>query len=345
MTENDNSCTQDDILTLLRGWHSTSGKKLRWTDRAHGNKATLAHIEAVLTNVESSLTALHYWVADYLIKTTEEERLRGWLLYGIKNREIRDKVGWVKCPLTHRPAAFERHWRLFFRNNSDDADVIVLGGKEFDISYRHYVALLAELHSEWWKLSTHYDEPSVLAIHEGKPCDQDLCCFLCEEQTDAWRAHLMATYRSKNNIFLNPDCGKEFASLWLASVGAMSEAERAAIHWIWPPPFTYFDNRGAWEEKEVATLESKYVTYLAESRNRRYYTDTGRPLVEFERVRALAQALDDYHVPVFDTTDPDWKNDMFLFVSKFLMYGCVLLCWDKRCCAELIATYEALPDD
>ena len=345
MEENNKTLSHESILALLRTWHHTHDTKKRWANRTEGNKAKLAHMEAVLLQVEASLPTLQAWCAEYMMSMTAKDQLRGWLLYGLKNRERTDKVGWDDYPLTHHPADFETHWKLFFRKDSNDADVIVLGDKEFDISYRHYVALLKELHRKWWTWSSNYDEPSVVAIHEGKPCDQDFCCFVCDEQTDAWRTHLMTVYRSKHNIFLNPACGKEFATRWLDSVASMSRAEQADIHWVWPPPFTYFDNYVGFESKEVTTHLEAYLAYLVDSRQHCYYTYSTRPLVEFERVRVLLRALNDYHVPDFDVADSDWHHDMFLFVSKFLLYAPYLLYVDKKFCAGLLAVYEGLPDD
>ena len=345
MTDSSATLSNESIYELLRSWHHTRDKKRRWTDRTQGNKATLAHMEAVLANVEASLPVLQAWCAEYLATMPVEEQLRGWLMYGIRNREGNGGYGKKTFHITHQPASFETHWKLFFRKAGAEPDSVMVGGKEFDISYRHYVSLLDELEKKWRSHHySRYDEPSVVAIHEGKPCD-DMFCSLCDETLDAWRAHLQKTYRSKNNIFINSACGEEFVSLWLASVATMTDEEKGQIHWVWPPPSTYFDP--SCDGEVVGQSLDAYLAFLVDSRYKRYYTYSARPAVEFERVAILQQALRAYDVPNFgkEGSGANRWNDLFLFVFRFVQYAPYMLYMDKKFCREMIAVYEGLPDD
>ena len=343
MSEKEKNHPHQYILDTLNGWFDTKGKTTRWTDHPKGNKTTLAHIEAVLSQVEASLPMLQAWCAEYLSSMSAKDQLRAWLQYGIQNREVSGRMGWWEYPLSHQPIGFETHWKLFFRKERAEADMILLGGKEFDISYPHYLSLLSRLHREWW--SSTYDEPSVVAIHEGKPCNHDMCCFLCEERTDAWHKHLLTKYRSMNNIFINQSCGEEFASLWLDSVDRMSKGEQAQIHWVWPPPFTFVKFNRDDNESVVGLSLDAFIAYLVDARYRSYYVYPKRIFVEFEFVHLLEGSLAYYKVPTFDTREEYRWNEVFLFVSGFVLYAPYMLYADKKLCRETIAMYEPLPDD
>jgi hypothetical protein len=267
---------------------------------------------AFLDFLEESIPFLQRWCGDYLCEMTLEDKLRGWLTYG------------VQCQ-PHPPPDFETHWRLFFRRVGEVPDIAVLDGKEFDISYRRYLYLLKKMYAK--RDFSKCADAKILDLHRGIDCDPGLKCLLCEEQRVMWSSSVFRTYRNVNNIFINRTCGMEFIEKWLASVVKMTKEEKATIHYIWPPVKRYYIHPFAFS-KEDRTKPCPLEEYLSSIGNCSlavYDPYEFRPKTNDYFMMEITVLLERYYSPptvdvTCDTNANRW-NEAFLYLSHFITYA------------------------
>lgn len=323
----------EEMMEILKNW-----KKLYQSvcqSKLVGNKAFLKSSLVLFEFLENNLPGLHQWCAQYLCESSFFNKLSGWLHYGIKQLRQCTSV---------QSRFFETHWKLFFRKDSDQADIIHLGNKEFDISYKHYVYLLQQI--SWMKDLYYCDVPEINAIHEGKECDCPWICSFCDEKERKWENEVEKRYRLQNNIFMSKESAEEFITAWLDAVLKLSDKEQNRIHYSWPPPPIYYSDEDYWRENKAIYSTDEYISYLVKKRHTKYYTYKIRPKVEFERVKELHSSINDYSISFnFELNYSNKNNEIYVFLSTLLYYLPYILYMDKKYCLELLDIYNKLPDD
>jgi hypothetical protein len=286
--------------------------------------------------VDEQVPFLLKWCAEYVCDLPFQDKLRGWLTYGIKiginNKNLSD---------------FEKYWKLFFRLKGDEPDIIKLGDTEYDISYRHYLKLIEQKKKEKKMENCNIDE--INNIHNDLQCTDWLACDLCETIEARWKVVVLEKYKSMNNIFINCDLGKIFIEQWLESVMNLKDTEKEKINFTWPPPRQYYITRvlnrfgGEYNNYDY----DEFISELIKERNQTYYGYYPRPKVEFEFINDLRSFLVQYSIseiyPVKET--PNHFNEIYLKLSEILCVAPYILYMDKKRCNELITIFEKLIDD
>jgi len=286
---------------MLREWNT------RYSER------TLDSTTAFLSWIRNHLGAMKEWCADYLRNMTLRDKLRAWLTYGVEQRAS--------------GAYFTKHWQLFFR--SKEADLVTLDGDVFDISYPHAQILLKRMQKEAQSARLGGCSSS---LHEGIPCNNTSTtfCMLCEEKRILHAADVYRTYRQGSNIFVNWNLGKMFVSSWLRSVSKMTEEQKAAIHYVWPPKVVYHRrDYGIFGGGQEECTRDEFLAVLTKERQMLYDPQLPREPEDAERFVSMAMHL--YRLPdgLLAYEDRRW-NEVYLFLARFLSYAPALLTLDSE---------------
>jgi hypothetical protein len=320
------------ILPILEKWSKLYGNAHRGIGLNFGNKTFLKNTLEFFDYVEEQIPFLQKWCAEYVCDLPFQDKLRGWLTYGIKNG----------ANIGKEPKDFEKFWKLFFRKEGNEEDVIMLNFTNFDVSYRHYLKLINDMEKE--KDMNNCKVSRILNIHKDLPCDGDLCCFRCEEKENRWHAIVSNKYKSMNNIFINPKLGELFVEKWLEAVLKLEDNEQEKINFIWPPVRDYIIEVGYSENHYEY---NQYISELIKERDRTYHGYVIRPKVEFEFIDDLRNSLNDFSISsIYPIREgPNQYNEIYLFLSHLLTYVSYILHIDRKRCNELVEIFSKLPDE
>jgi len=333
------------ILDMLSEWNKMNRLVTRYIDKDYGNKAFLANAMKFLEWLQEGVPFLHKWCADFLCNETLEDKLRGWLTYGVtigSHAYACDSVcGYItKKPV---PVEFEKHWQLFFRKSDDDADIITLNDLEFDISFKHYGKLMTDMAAEC--SISRCDDPDILDIHKDLPCNGGLMCILCEEQQEQWIKIVTKRFKSLRNIFINKECFAEFIKLWICAVKGMSDKEQESIKYCWPPVRMHTIHE-RWRSAETTLYVDECISQLLKYREDLYYKYKTRPKVEFELIQDFQRIFEEYKIPYNALGEGGNRyNEIFLFLTNILPKLSYMLAADLQRCKELTDIFAVLPDE
>jgi hypothetical protein len=336
------------LLRVIDEWNEMLKKISGGISSTYGNKALLNDSMIFLNFIESQIPFMQQWCSEYYCNMALNDKLRGWLTYGIRIPKFIPMNSRQYCK-TRIPdggeellSTFEKHWQLFFRKGGDEADIITLYDKEFDISYRHYLKLWEDMRKE--KEFDNCDMPEILDIHEDKSCYGGLICGLCDDQQCMWEDAVKKKYRSMNNIFINDDCAKEFIEKWITAASALPPSDRKTIHYIWPPKQPYIIEK-SYNSCEFILSADEFIFKIMRSRKELYYIPgPTRPKVEFELLNDFRRALDIYKLPRFRDGE-NKTNEIFLSSYHLLTFLPYILYIDKKRCNELISIFASLADE
>jgi hypothetical protein len=329
-----------DILPVLEKWNTLYKKTIRGISINYGNKQFLSDTMTFFNYIEEQIPFLLNWCAEYACDLPFQDKLRGWLTYGIKNAE--------KIVESLELRGFEAYWKLFFRRADDEADTIMLDYRNFDISYKHYLKLLKEMKEEL-KLDN-CTNTKILDLHKDKEHNGGgFGCDYCEEQEMRWGAIVSKKYRSLNNIFINRKLGELFIEKWIKAVLKLEDTEKEKINFTWPPPRPFYVKKllNDFGSKKGYSYD-EYISELIKERDRRYHGYYVRPKVEFEFIQDLSLAKSEYSfkdICKLDANSDNYFNEIYLAVSHVLRYMPYILYMDKKRCNELIDIFSRLPDD
>ena len=329
-----------DILPVLQKWNELYKKMNRGISINYGNKQLLSDSMIFFNYVEEQMPFLLNWCAEYICDLPFQDKLCGWLTYGIKNADKIDKSLGIE--------GFEPFWKLFFRRDDNEADTIMLDFYNFDISYKHYLHLLKEMKEE--QKIEHCTNTKILDLHKDKEHNGwGFSCDYCEEQEMRWGALVSKKYRSLNNIFINHKLGERFIEKWIKSVLKLNDVEQEKINFTWPPPRPFYIKKKCRDFGSQKRYEyNEYISDLIKERDRRYHGYYIRPKVEFEFIQDLCLSLSDYSfedINKLDANSDNYFNEIYLIVSYLLSYISYILYMDKKRCNELIEIFSRLIDD
>ncbi len=320
------------ILPVLEKWDELYRLANNNIRKDFGNKEFLRNCITFFNYVEEQIPFLLKWSSEYMGDLPFQDKLRGWLTYGIKNTTE-----------TRRPINFENYWKLFFRKNGAQPDIVTLDSIDFDVSYRSYLKLIDDMKQE--KDFSNCTIPDILDIHKDILCDDGIYCSLCEDQEERWRVFVSKKYKSMNNIFINRTLGELFIEKWLDAVLQLSDTEQEQINFTWPPVRSYSIHKFLHDGKQYDYNE--YLSELIKERDKRYYGYSFRPKVEFEFINDLSLSLVDYSIsqiyPLKNTKNQ--YNEIYLVLSHILSYVSYALYIDRKRCNELIDIFAKLPDE
>jgi hypothetical protein len=320
------------IIPVLEKWDELYRLADNNVRKDFGNKEFLRNCITFIDYVEEHILFLLKWCAEYMADLPFQDKLRGWLTYGIKNTTE-----------TRTPINFEKYWKLFFRKNGDQPDIITLDSSDFDVSYRNYLKLMDDMKQE--KEFSNCTILDILDNHKDIICDDGIYCSLCEDQEERWHVFVSNKYKSMNNIFINRTLGKVFIEKWLDAVLQLSDTEQEKINFTWPPVRSYSINKFLHDGKQYDYNE--YLSELIKERDKRYYGYSFRPKVEFEFINDLKLSLHDYSIaqiyPLKETKNQ--YNEIYLVLSHILSYVSYALYIDRKRCNELIDIFDKLPDE
>lgn len=304
-----------------RSYDAMASVLLEWKTRLRTFSSDTA---AFLAFLETNLAFLESWCSQYLAEMSLEEKLRGWLTYGLR----------TTIPLPY----FQEHWKLFFRLEGCEADTIVLDNTSYDISYRHSRALLARMEKE-----VRDAENAHLDLHPGIPCSREggTFCLRCEEAKTLKAAEVYRSYRQRNNVFVNWELGGRFIDAWLLAMSRMTEEEKATIHYVWPPELVYHtgDIFFSWDGGCVCSRES-FVDGLVSQRQYAYRSFEPREPEDVPRFLHLTLSPS-YSLPdSLFVEGPNRWNEVHLFLLRFLSYAPTILPLDMEKCQALIAATD-----
>jgi hypothetical protein len=316
-----------EVLGVIEKWYNLQSD----INTKLGNKPFLKNCLKLFDYIDEQIPFLLKWCAEYLCDLPFQDKLRGWLTYGIKmgtNRNLSD---------------FEKHWKLFFRKNNNEPDIITLDDTDFDISYNHYILLVAQKKEEMGFEKCNIEE--INNIHKDLECTDWMCCDLCDEQEALWHTHVTKKYKTMNNIFINRELGELFIEKWLNAVLELSDTEQEKINFIWPPPRHYYFTK--WFLKNKYYTLDEYISNLIKERDNTYYGYYPRPKVEFEFIRDFIGSLDDYSLSnIYPFKESLNKfNEIYLSLSYILGWIQNALYIDRKRCNELVEIFSRLLDD
>ena len=320
------------ILPVLDRWSELYGNANRSVGLNYGNKTFLKNTLEFFDYVEEQIPFLQKWCAEYVCDLPFQDKLRGWLTYGIKNGTNIGK----------EPKDFEKFWKLFFRKPGDEADIIMLDFTDFDVSYRHYLKLMDDMKKE--KDYRNCKVSRILNLHKDIPCDEGFGCGRCEEQEDRWHVIVSNKYKRMNNIFINPKLGELFVEKWLEAVIKLEDTEQEKINFIWPPVRQYRIREGF---LKFNCDYDEYISILIKERDRTYHGYFMRPKVEYEFIKDLQSSLCDFSIrDIYPLREgPNQYNEIYLFLSKLLSHISYILYIDRKRCNELVEIFNRLPDE
>ena len=314
------------MVALLQEWKRLYQGRSECTSPAEHYQTMLTF----LSWIEDHLPAMETWCTDYLASMTLEEKLRGWLTYGVEQLASEASSAYL-----------EAHWRLFFRGDGEECDIVTLHGEEFDISYRHSRSLLHRMKEEAWAAENAFGN-----LHVGIPCDGEglSFCSRCQEARTMKAAEVYRSYRQGKNVFVNWECGKRFMDAWLYNVNQMSEAEKATIHYVWPPEIRYHteDIPFHWIGGVGSTSCTREGFVKALVSQRRELFDPQLPREAGDEERFLTMATSMYQLPhrVMEEGPNRW-NEVYLFFRWFLSFAPTILRLDKEKCQALLSKERA----
>ncbi len=310
----------DSFLALLNEWNT------RFRHVPNDKMAHLTHLLSFFEFIKTNLPVLQAWCDTYQQEITLEEKLQGWLTYGLQTQRI---------PLDY----FKKHWKLFFRLGNDSADIATLNGRSYDISYPHYLVLIKRMKKERDFSQCTSDE--IHNKHKGIACSNPLDCVLCDEQQTLWRASVYERYRAMNNVFINRTCGIHFLEAWMSEVIRMRDKEKASIHYVWPPMAVYQTPRFYGRNENLPYSQKDYIRDSLSVRSNLYdpYEDKPRDIIE--HLGDFLQTMTAYELPDSAFVDgPNRWNEVYLFLSSFVSYAPVLLPVDEACCRERVQRWS-----
>jgi hypothetical protein len=313
------------ILSVLEKWNDLYKNADKGIGMNFGNKQFLKNCLEFFDYVEEQIPFLQKWCAEYVCDLPFQDKLRGWLTYGIKNAET-------------PPKDFEKFWKLFFRREDNEEDIIMLEFINFDVSYKHYLKLVNDMKEE--KNMNHCKVKRIIDMHKDIPCDGDICCFLCEEQEDKWHRIVSNKYKQMKNIFINQKWGELFIEKWLEAVLKLEDKEQERVNFIWPPIRTY-------NVSDFNCEYDEFISRLIKQRDMTYHGYYIRPKVEFEQINDLYYSLRSFSISdIYPFKEsPNQYNEIYLFLSHLLSYVHYILHIDRKRCNELVEIFSKLPDE
>lgn len=324
------------ILPIIEKWQQLFNNMNRGISSDFGNKEFLKSCIKFFDYIEEQIPFLLKWCAEYVCDLPFQDKLRGWLTYGIKNANDRSK-----------PKYFEKYWKLFFRKENDEPDIVTFNSIDFDISYKHYIVLINKMKEE--KNFSNCNDPEILDLHKDIECNDGFSCCHCEDQEERWHVIVSKKYKSMNNIFINPKLGNLFIEKWLEAVLNLKDTEQEKINFIWPPLRIYKlrEFLNSFDENDVQFEFDEYISQLIRERDRRYHGYYVRSKVEFEFIRDLRYALDEYSLDsIYPFKEsPNQFNEIYLAISHILSYISYMVYIDRKRCNELIEIFDKLIDE
>jgi hypothetical protein len=174
---------------------------------------------------------LRKWMMDYLEANRKEVLRRWWTTYLI--RWSKDQIcAW--SPMNLHPRVME-DWDRY------------VGTVPFSTIHREVMKLYAN------RDVSYCDVPSILAIHQDKPCDDPMFCFLCDETHSKWTSELEERLSVIHDTML------------------YSYKEPVGIE-NWTPPHLYVNHLELREYKLFLTEE--YVSYYQRCATSRQFIET-----------------------------------------------------------------------
>lgn len=153
-------------------------------------------------------------------------------------------------------------------------------------------------------------------------------------------AEVYRSYRQGKNVFVNWKYGKKFIDAWLYDVNQMSEAEKATIHYVWPPKIRYHteDIPFHWVGSVGSTSCTRegFVAALVSQRRELFDPQLPREVGDEERFLTMAKGM--YQLPEGLLVDgPNRWNEVYLFLRWFLSFAPRILALDKEKCQSLLS--------
>jgi len=220
------------VCSILAEWEERV-ETIRQFDKTgtpfyHNVKHTIGLFRDLAAWLRTHIPALRAWMNAYLTAHRGEIFVNWW------GRNFHDWAIRTANRTLHPQAQAE--WDRRF--GSDPATC-------FSLAHRVATASHAKYQFE------HCDDPTILAIHEGKPHESyGWSCDLCDEQEDVWRKKLVRDLQHCYHHLLNPERRKWFYSCW-----KWRNVMASIISDNWIPPHTY--GTGYDREQFVATMRTQ----------------------------------------------------------------------------------------
>lgn len=324
------------ILPIIEKWQQLFNNANRSISSDFGNKEFLKSCIKFFDYIEEQIPFLSKWCAEYVCDLPFQDKLRGWLTYAIKNVNE-----------TNTPKHFEKYWKLFFRKENDEPDIVTLDSIDFDISYKHYLVLIDKMKKE--KNYNNCDVPEILDLHKDIECNDGFGCCHCEDQEERWHVIVSKKYKSMNNIFINRKLADIFIEKWLEAVLNLKDTEQEKINFIWPPLRFYKFRESLYSFNKESNLYEydQFISELIKKRDRTYHGYYFRPKVEFEFIGDLQNSLYDYSIDsIYPFKEsPNQFNEIYLAISHILSYISYMMYIDRKRCNELIEIFDKLLDE
>lgn len=299
----------EKVRGILQMYHAlrTSRSVAPWSYGYTNVYENIQHDLMLMDVLEKQVEPLEAALLEY-VTSLPPGFLQEWLEYGMN--DLRHRIEEEPCE------SMKANWPIFFGDEEWEG---------YEISYEKTRKTVETIRNA---CNTYqYDDPDIVAIHEGKECDCFYMCSYCEQMERAWKKKMTDMHTHPKNVFLHASHQAPFLKAWLAAHIAVHPTE-LGISW---PPMKLYHRPSRYDVSRSVCITDYAEMCVYVKKTREKYKQGGKtPLQCYEEMCRDLQCL-------FGRLRGT-ESDLVLFMTLWNHLDMVPLWirYDRRRCREIL---------